>query len=140
MMGCGSPAAVRAAQGGFSILWSRGGSVSCCAGSTFKLYCFRRNWTNASNELVYKEMEVGRVKRERKQCTGEEKVAILRKHLLEGMPVSDVCEDHGLRPTVFYRWQKQFFEQGAVVFEVTPIDWRVFAPSKGGKWLSAGLL
>ena len=62
---------------------------------------------------------MGRVKRERKQYTGEEKVAILRKHLLEGVPVSDVCEDHGLRPTVFYRWQKQFFEQGAVVFQRT---------------------
>ena len=57
------------------------------------------------------------MKRKRRQHTGEEKVAILRKHLLEGVPVSDVCEEHGLRPTVFYRWQKQFFEQGAVVFQ-----------------------
>ena len=57
------------------------------------------------------------MKRKRKQYTGDEKVAVLRKHLLEGVPVSDVCEEHGLRPTVFYRWQKQFFEQGAVVFQ-----------------------
>ncbi len=57
------------------------------------------------------------MKRKRKQYTGEEKVAVLRKHLLEGVLVSDVCEEHGLRPTVFYRWQKQFFEQGAVVFQ-----------------------
>ncbi len=52
----------------------------------------------------------------RKQYVGEEKIAILRKHLLEGVPVSDVCDEHGLQPTVFYRWQKQLFEQGAVVF------------------------
>jgi transposase len=58
---------------------------------------------------------VKRVKK-RKQYTGEEKIAILRKHLLEGVPVSDVCDEHGLQPTVFYRWQKQLFEQGAVVF------------------------
>lgn len=57
------------------------------------------------------------MKRERKQYTGEEKVAILRKHLLEGVPVSEVCEEYRLRPTVFYRWQKQFFEGGAVVFQ-----------------------
>ena len=44
-------------------------------------------------------------------------MAILRKHLLEGTPVSDVCDEYGLQPTVFYRWQKQLFEQGAVVFE-----------------------
>ncbi len=25
------------------------------------MYCFRRNWTNASNELVYMDMEVDRV-------------------------------------------------------------------------------
>jgi transposase-like protein len=52
----------------------------------------------------------------RKQYTGEEKIAILRKHLLEGIAVSDVCDEYGLQPTVFYRWQKQLFEEGAVVF------------------------
>ena len=54
--------------------------------------------------------------RKRKQYTGEEKLAILRKHLLEGVAVSDICDEHGLQPTVFYRWQKQLFEEGAVVF------------------------
>ena len=52
----------------------------------------------------------------RKQYTGEEKLAILRKHLLEGVAVSEICDEHGLQPTVFYRWQKQLFEEGAVVF------------------------
>jgi transposase len=56
------------------------------------------------------------VKRQRKQYTSEEKVGILRKHLLEGVPVSDVCDEYGLQPAIFYRWQKQFFEQGAEVF------------------------
>ncbi len=54
--------------------------------------------------------------RKRKQYTGEEKLAILRKHLLEGVAVSDVCDEHGLQPTVFYRWQKQLFEEGSIVF------------------------
>ncbi len=53
---------------------------------------------------------------QRKQYTGEEKLAILRKHLLEGVAVSDICDVYGLQPTVFYRWQKQLFEEGAVVF------------------------
>ena len=59
------------------------------------------------------------MKRQRKQYTSEEKVAILRKHLLERVPVSDVCDENRLQPTVFYRWQKQLFEQGAMVFQHT---------------------
>jgi len=54
--------------------------------------------------------------KKRKQYTGEEKIAILRKHLLGSVSVSDVCDEYGLQPTVFYRWQKELFEQGAVVF------------------------
>ena len=33
------------------------------------------------------------------------------------MPVSDLCEELGLQPTVFYRWQKVFFENGAAAFQ-----------------------
>ena len=55
--------------------------------------------------------------KKRKQYTAAEKIAILRRHLLEDVPVSEVCDQHDLQPTVFYRWQKQLFEQGAVVFE-----------------------
>ena len=54
--------------------------------------------------------------------TAQEKVVILRKHLLEKIPISDICERYELRPTVFYRWQKQFFEQGARTFEVEKIQ------------------
>jgi transposase-like protein len=57
------------------------------------------------------------VKKPRKQYTGEEKVAILRRHLLEQEPVSKLCDELGLQPTVFYRWQKEFFENGAAAFQ-----------------------
>lgn len=53
----------------------------------------------------------------RKHYTAQEKVAILREHLLEGKPISEVCQKHQLQPTVFYGWQKQLFENGAAVFE-----------------------
>jgi hypothetical protein len=32
-------------------------------------------------------------------------------------PISKLCDGVGLRPTVSYRWQKEFFENGAAVFE-----------------------
>jgi transposase len=57
------------------------------------------------------------LKRQRKNYTAEEKVAILRRHLLEQVPISDLCEEHGLHPTMFYRWQKEFFENGAAAFQ-----------------------
>src|SRR5215469_4440318 len=57
------------------------------------------------------------MRNERKHYTAEEKVAILRRHLLDKVPVSDLCEELGLRPTVFYRWQKEFFENGSAAFQ-----------------------
>ena len=70
------------------------------------------------------------MRKKRKQYTAREKVAILRKHLLDKIPVSDICDEYGLQPTVFYRWQKQLFEKGAAAFErqtdpTTPLKRRV---------------
>jgi transposase-like protein len=56
------------------------------------------------------------MKKQRKHYTPEEKVAILRRHLLEKEPLSKLCDELGLQPTVLYRWQKEFFESGAVAF------------------------
>ncbi len=44
-------------------------------------------------------------------------MAILREHLIEKVPISTVCDRHGLQPTVFYAWQKRRLEAGATVFE-----------------------
>lgn len=58
--------------------------------------------------------------RRRTHYTAEQKVAILREHLLDHVPVSDLCERYRLQPTVFYRWQKQLFENGALAFTGSP--------------------
>jgi transposase len=57
------------------------------------------------------------MKKQRKHYAPEEKVAILRRHLLEQVPISELCDKHGLQPTVFYRWQKEFFENGTAAFQ-----------------------
>jgi transposase len=57
------------------------------------------------------------MKKQRKHYTPEEKVAILRRHLLDKEPISKLCDERGLQPTVFYRWQKEFFENGASAFQ-----------------------
>jgi hypothetical protein len=46
----------------------------------------------------------------KKHYTPEEKVATLR-HPLEKEPISKLCDEVGLQPTAFYRWQKEFFEK-----------------------------
>ena len=55
--------------------------------------------------------------KKRKNYTPEEKVIILKKHLAENVPVSNLCDQYDLNPTVFYRWQKQFFEKGFLAFQ-----------------------
>ena len=57
------------------------------------------------------------MKKKRKQYTPQEKVAILKRHLMDNIPVSDLCDEHDLHPNVFYRWQSQFFEGDAAAFE-----------------------
>ncbi len=53
----------------------------------------------------------------RRHFSASEKVAILKRHLLEKTPVSDLCDQLGIAPNLFYRWQKEFFENGHVAFE-----------------------
>ena len=56
-------------------------------------------------------------KKRRKKLGGEEKVALLKRHLLGREAVSAICEDSGIAPNQFYRWQKEFFENGAAAFQ-----------------------
>jgi transposase len=53
----------------------------------------------------------------RKHYTTAEKVAILRCHLVEHVPISNVCDRHGISVSMFYNWQNQFFQNGAAAFE-----------------------
>lgn len=53
----------------------------------------------------------------RKHYTPEKKVEIIKKHLVDRVPLSDLCDQYGLHPTVFHRWQKAFFENGAKAFD-----------------------
>jgi transposase len=58
--------------------------------------------------------------RERKTVGGPEKLAILRRYLVEKVPISDLCDQYGLQPSQVYYWQAQLFEHGASIFERKP--------------------
>ena len=57
--------------------------------------------------------------RQRRHFTPEQKVAVLRLHLLEKKPISDLCQENDLSVNLFYLWQKQFFENGTAAFANT---------------------
>jgi transposase len=60
------------------------------------------------------------MKRSRTQLSGPEKLAILKRYLVEKVPISDLCDQHELQPSQLYHWQQQLFEQGAAAFERKP--------------------
>ncbi|MCC6928751.1 MAG: transposase [Gemmatimonadaceae bacterium] len=49
-------------------------------------------------------------KKARRQFTPDEKATILRRHLVDKVPVSDLCDEYAIQPTLFYLWQRQAFE------------------------------
>jgi len=59
-------------------------------------------------------------KQARRHHSPEDKVRLLRLHLLEHKPISQLCEEEGIHPTLFYQWQKAFFENGAAAFQRSP--------------------
>ncbi len=46
-----------------------------------------------------------------------EKVAALKRHLLEGIPVSKICDELGIKPSLFYTWQRLLFENAHLTFD-----------------------
>jgi len=55
--------------------------------------------------------------RTRRKFSAEEKAALLRQHLVDKKPVSDVCDEYGIQPSVFYNWQRQLMENIAAALD-----------------------
>ncbi|HTU16555.1 MAG TPA: transposase [Gemmataceae bacterium] len=55
--------------------------------------------------------------KQRRHFSGPEKVAALKRHLAEKVPVSHLCDELGIAPNLFYRWQKEFFDNGHTAFD-----------------------
>ena len=55
--------------------------------------------------------------KQRRHFTGAEKVATLKRHLVDKVPISDLCDELGLYPNQVYGWLKDFFENGQAAFD-----------------------
>jgi transposase-like protein len=49
-------------------------------------------------------------KTERRDHTPDKKAEIVRRHLVDGVPVSDLCDEYKIAPSLFYGWQKQVLD------------------------------
>ena len=56
-------------------------------------------------------------KQPRRHFSGPEKVTILKRHLLDKVSVSDLCDELQLYPNQLYGWLKEFFENGHLAFD-----------------------
>lgn len=57
------------------------------------------------------------MRKAQKNYTPEQKMGLLRRHLMEKVTISELCREADLQPTVFYRWLDKLFKQGTQVFE-----------------------
>jgi transposase-like protein len=54
--------------------------------------------------------------KQRRHFADHDKVAILKRHLIDKVPVSDLCDELDLHPNQLYDWLKKFFENGHLAF------------------------
>ena len=52
-------------------------------------------------------------RKKRRKFSPEDKATILRRHLADKVPVSDLCDEYKLQPSVFYQWQRQLLDNAA---------------------------
>jgi transposase len=55
--------------------------------------------------------------RKRRNFTPEQKAEIVRRYMVDKVPVSDLCEEYGIQPSVFHSWHKQVTDNLAALFE-----------------------
>lgn len=56
-------------------------------------------------------------KKKRLHRSPEEEAAILRRHHIDKVPVSTLCEELGFQPSVFYGWQRELFARAPHALE-----------------------
>ena len=54
--------------------------------------------------------------RNRRHFPADQKAAAMKRHHIEKVPVSEVCEGLKLQPSLFYLWQRQLFENADRAF------------------------
>ena len=56
-------------------------------------------------------------RKKRRKFTPEAKATILRRHLADKVPVSDLCEEYKIQPSLLYQWQRQLLDNAAAALK-----------------------
>ncbi len=55
-------------------------------------------------------------KRTRRRHTPEQKAALIRQHLVDKKPVSEICDAAEIQPSVFYKWERDLLDAAPSLF------------------------
>ena len=55
-------------------------------------------------------------KRNRRRHSPEQKAALLKRHLVDKKPVSEICNEAQIQPSIFYKWERDLLEAAPTLF------------------------
>jgi len=55
-------------------------------------------------------------KKSRRRHSPEQKAELLKRHLVEKKPVSEICNEAEIQPSVFYKWEKELLDGAPALF------------------------
>jgi transposase-like protein len=57
------------------------------------------------------------MKKTRRRFGTDQKATILKRYLVDKVPVSDLCDEYGIKPNQIYAWQKILFDHAEKAFQ-----------------------
>ena len=54
---------------------------------------------------------------QRRRFGTDQKATILKRYLVDKVPISDLCDEYGNKPNPIYGWQKTLFEHAEAAFQ-----------------------
>jgi|SRR5271157_3120648 len=55
--------------------------------------------------------------KQRRTFERDRKAGILKRYLVDKVPISDLCDEYGITPNHIYNWQKILFDNAEAAFE-----------------------
>ena len=56
---------------------------------------------------------------QRRRFGTDQKATILKRYLVDKVPISDLCDEYGIKPNQIYIWQKILFDHAETAFRQT---------------------
>jgi transposase-like protein len=53
---------------------------------------------------------------QRRRLGTDQKAAILKRYLVDKAPISDLCDEYGIKPNQIYAWRKILFDNAPAAF------------------------